>query len=1080
NLTFANRFGLALFGYTQEELDQGVNILQLFAPEDRERLLANFQRKLTGEMLGEEGRHYRALRKNSSSFPAYIYTNPVYDQDNKPTGLRGILIDNTQQKEAEAALRESEEKYRSLIETSPDGITLTELDGTISIINRQGAKILGYEEPSELVGKNAFDFVAPEDQTRARENLQKTLSKRSISNVEYRGIRKDGTIFFAAISTTVILDEEGIPKHFMGITRDVTDRKQVEHELQQSEERFRTLVENIPIGLSRTTPGPKGEFLMANPAFLDLFGFESEEEIKQISVADIYTNPNERVGFSNNLLTQGGISRGEFQYKKKDGTPIWGAITARVVHEADEESFYFDCTIEDITERKNAEIALRDSEEKYRTLVERANDGILIIQDGIIKFINQQMETMFGRNVREILNTPYSDYIPPDQMEKLAELFERRIAGEDFPKIYETFALNLDGSRRPIEINAGIIKYEDRPADLVIVRDISERKEKEAVLLQYRSLVETSPDGIALTEPDGTISFINQRGTEILGYEHSEELIGKSTFDFISPEDRARVMENLQRTLNAGAVSTIEYSGVKKDGTLFAASISANVITDEEGKPKYLIGITRDITDRKRVEQELRESEERYRNILDTIEEGYFEVDLKGSFTFFNDSIPEILGYQEYELMGMNYRHYMDPKAAEKVFSTFNTLFKTREPAKLFDWEITRRDGDKKCVEASISLIIDSTGDPIGFRGIVRDITERKWADEALRESEERYRELVEKMLEGMVVEDSEGILTFINPRAARMLGYTQEELIGQHWSAVVPDHERERVQEEVARRPQGISSTYETLLLRKNGQAVPVIVNATPLFSAEKAFRGVLAVFTEITERKQAEEELRKQKEELSHFARAMAHDLRNSLHGIQGFAKLLAKKYDKSYTEKIINYTNKMTDLLRRSVDLADAGLVVEKTDSIDLNPLVRNVADSTIPESIQFEHDVLPTVVGDRVKVVQIFQNLFENAVLHAEPDKIRVKRNDSDEGCHILIINDGKPIPSDYRSDIFARDFSVQKDGRGIGMTIISRLVEAHGWQIFLEEDTAETTFHIIIPTGDYLGHRKGIEVIWHKP
>lgn len=564
NLTYANRFARELFGYTQEDFDRGVNVLQFFAPDDRERLVTNFQRKLSGEMLGEEGRHYHAVRKDGSSFPSYIYTSPI-TQDQKPIGLRGILIDNTEQKEAENALRESEEKYRAL-------------------------------------------------------------------------------------------------------------------------------VENIPIGLSRTTPGPNGEFLMANPALVDLLGFDSEDSLKQISVADIYATPSERIAFSDNLLAQGGVSRAELQYKKRDGTPIWGTITARVVHDVNEEILCFDCAIEDITEQKRA--------------------------------------------------------------------------------------------------------------------------------------------------------------------------------------------------------------------------------------------------------------------------------------------------------------------------------------------------------------------------------------DEALRESEERYRELIEKMLEGMVVEDTTGCLTFANPRAAEMLGCSQEELIGKHWSDLVPSDEKGRIHEEIARRPRGISSTYETILQRKDGQGIPVIVNATPLFSSEKTFRGVLAVFTDITDRKKAEEELRKQKEELSHFARAMSHDLRNSLHGIQGYAKLVEKKYDQSYPEKITNYVNKMNDLLHRSVELADAGLLVDKTDSIDLTRLVRNVADSIIPAGIDFTLDPLPTIVGDRVKVVQIFQNLFENAVRHGKPDRIQVTYNDSRDGFHIHIMNDGEPIPSDYRSDrsIFQLDFGAQKKGRGIGMTIISRLVEAHGWQIFLEPDN-ETTFRIFIPAND---------------
>ena len=160
----------------------------------------------------------------------------------------------------------------------------------------------------------------------------------------------------------------------------------------------------------------------------------------------------------------------------------------------------------------------------------------------------------------------------------------------------------------------------------------------------------------------------------------------------------------------------------------------------------------KDITERKRAEETLRQSEEKYRTILENIEDGYYEVDLPGNFTFFNDPVCQLFGYSKDELMGMNNRRYTDQENSKKLYQTFNKVYKTGEPTKGFDWEIIRKDGTKRYIEASVSLVKNSSGQPIGFRGIVRDITERKQAEENLKESEEKYRLLVEESLQGIVI----------------------------------------------------------------------------------------------------------------------------------------------------------------------------------------------------------------------------------------------------------------------------------------------------------------------------------------
>ena len=191
----------------------------------------------------------------------------------------------------------------------------------------------------------------------------------------------------------------------------------------------------------------------------------------------------------------------------------------------------------------------------------------------------------------------------------------------------------------------------------------------------------------------------------------------------------------------------------------------------------YILIIMIDLTSRKRSEKAQHESEEKYRTILENIQEGYFETDLTGNFTFFSDSVCRIHGYPKEELMGMNNRQYTDKEIAKKVFQAFNKVYNTKKPLKEFDWQIIRKDGAKRYIEASVSLQEDSTGKPIGFRGLIRDITERKQTEELLKQGEAQYRLLADHMKDQVWLMDLNLKWTYISPSVEKLLGYNLEEL---------------------------------------------------------------------------------------------------------------------------------------------------------------------------------------------------------------------------------------------------------------------------------------------------------------
>jgi diguanylate cyclase (GGDEF)-like protein/PAS domain S-box-containing protein len=283
-------------------------------------------------------------------------------------------------------------------------------------------------------------------------------------------------------------------------------------------------------------------------------------------------------------------------------------------------------------------------------------------------------------------------------------------------------------------------------AIIAFVRDFQRRKhikhqEETEELLRLLSLaIEQSSEGIAIADLDGKLIYLNNAFSKMHGYS-SDELIGKHLSIFHNKEQMESVNSALRQTKKTG-----EFKGEiwhqRSDGKVFPTIMHNSIIKNSAGNPIGMLGTVRDISQRKKYEQALLKSEEKYRMILENIEDGYYEVDLAGNYTFYNNSLSKMFGYSRKELIGVNYRKYVDPIDEKKVFKEFNKVFTSGKPAKAFDWAIIKKDGTTCHIDTSISLITDSNNNVIGFQGIVRDITEKKQAEQALKESEERYREL--------------------------------------------------------------------------------------------------------------------------------------------------------------------------------------------------------------------------------------------------------------------------------------------------------------------------------------------------
>jgi len=691
--------------------------------------------------------------------------------------------------------------------------------------------------------------VADEDKERMIEYHQLRMSGEKHQMIyEAKGITKSGKVKYFEINTSFI-DYNGHPATFI-ILRDHTEHRALEDTLKASERKYRRLFEAESDAIFLVEK-ETGQILDANPAASVIYGYTHEEFLSLRNI-DISAEP-EKTKES----TQNDHSFVPVRYhKKKDGLVFAVEISAGVT-ELEGRNVHI-ITARDITERIRMQDELSESESKYRTLIEKSLDGIVISQNQKVIMVNKAFADMIGYSIEECLETFGPDSIVQEDRERVMNYHLQRMNGDMSDKKYTLTMFHKNGSRIVTELSSTAIEFDGRPASLITSRDITSQirmqEELEKSERKYRELADLLPQTIFELDLNGNVTYLNKAGRIAFGL--SEYDIDFPATNGIVPEDHERLLDNIKKAfIEKGRDGGMEYMALRADGTTFPIVIYSSPMT-ENNEPFGIRGLIVDISERKAMENALRKSEQKFRELADFLPQTVYELDLSGNLTYINDTGKIAFGMHDEDLG----RHSSDGIIPEDRIRMQETLRKSMEektPSIADEYTAMRRDG------STFPVIIYGTplsenGQVIGSRGLVIDISERKAMEEALRNSEEHYRQVIQSLQEGLFVLQDEKFI-FVNDAIVDILGYTVEEMTGQHFSVVIPPElQDEAVRKNIRRRSGNADSwSYEFLLLHKDGQTrIPVILSTNLTELDGKV--AVVGTAKDITDRITAEEEIK------------------------------------------------------------------------------------------------------------------------------------------------------------------------------------------------------------------------------
>lgn len=722
---------------------------------------------------------------------------------------------------------------------------------------------------------------------------------------------------------------------------------------------------------------------------------------------------------------------------------------------------------------------LSSSERKFQHMISNLLDVVAEIDlEGVFTFVSPQSVDLLGYQPEEVIGRNGFEFVHPEDQASAIESLRKAISGSHVFD-YEYRAKHKDGYYIWLSASGRCIEKDQGRRLILIIKDISERKRVEETLRegkqQYLSILESMGDAIHVINRDLRFNFTNstfKKWNEELGL--LTDVIGHK-IEEIFPFLTKRVIDEYRQVLSSGKPLITEESTWINGREFFTETRKIPLF--DGNQVIQVVTIIRDITKRKLGEEELKRTKNEREQILNSLVEHVVYQDTQHRILWANQAACDSVKKTLDQLVGEYCYQVWNRRSAPCIDCPVDKAFQIKKSQ---ENEMITPDGRVWSIQGV--PVFDSNGEITGAVETTLEITERKNAEESLRESKEKYQMLVEKLREGVLLEDINGFITFVNPHITKMIGYSKEELLGKHYTFIVPEKELHKIKAEASKRPKGISSTYEASLLAKDKHQIPVIITTTSLFSKDKKFDGVLSVFTDITERKQAEEERNRLIEKRKEFMDQAAHELRTPLTIIKGYTEFLKMRETDVENQRILNIImNNVIRLEELGTSVSDIyriergkfEVILEK---IEFHDFLKDFLDPYIElYEGQFcftDHELKDQLMvnADPKRLKSVLSNVLDNAIRNTAPStrKIRLDLIVTKDEVRVVIIDNGAGIKQEHLEKVFDKftSFPTKYDitGTGIGLYIAREIINAHNGSIsaYSEGEDKGTTITIKLP------------------
>ncbi|MDD3311070.1 PAS domain S-box protein [Pseudodesulfovibrio sp.] len=884
-LLAVNRAWLDMLGYGSEDEVVGRGIGEFLDEASRRRHNDVFPGFL--EQGAASGLEYTLLRRDGS--PVLVSLDSQMERTGKGARAHAILHDITARRRSERRLSISEQRFRGLFDATADGILFTNLQGVIVEVNPALATLLGRTR-EELLGVSAHSLSPDEFGPHIGSVFcDPAVGQGRCGEYEKAYYHADGSLVPVLVHNGVIRDEKGAPQAAWALVKDLSGQR----EAVRSQRLYRMLAENS--GDVLWTLDNELRITYISPSISSLRGYLPEEMIGR-SVLDGVT-PASRVCIEKaywRLIADEAESAdseprlNEAELVRKDGSTVWAEVVVRTMRNEKGERIGFMGATRDISERKRMELRVRDSERSLRALFEATADAMaLLSREGTILTLNRNMAELLRLDPAKAVGRPVLDSLSGRLREELRQAFGHVVSSGGASSLQASFrGRELDAAMYPVTDEAGRISKV-----AAYVRDVTARIQAEQALeqraVQYRRIVETVNEGIMGLDAGGRVTYANRKTGEFLG-RGVGRMLGQPVAGFLAPEVR-EAMEGRFLSPGEAGPGRFECRFLREDGEEVWGLVSAAPLREESGEFIGVFAMIADITESKRAEALLRESEARYRNIFEHSVAGLFQSLPEGRFLNVNPSLARILGYDTPEHVMESVTDIWTQLYAD-VGDRTRMLAELRREVDIRDHEVRmlRRDGEVLWVAVNVRAVHDAEGRPEMYEGSIVDITERKRAEEALR--------LTQYSVDVAPIDifwvDERGRLVYVNEAAVKSLGYSREEMLTMSISDVNSEIGKgEWASYWADRRSQGILR-FEAVHRRRDGSPMPVGVT-----SHHRRYGGRELLFAyayDLTERNRVEEELRRSQELLNEVQRisrtgGWEYDLEaNELHWTEGQYRL------------------------------------------------------------------------------------------------------------------------------------------------------------------------------------------------